>query len=173
MTSRVVLIGLRGAGKSSVGPILAARLGVPFVDTDRVVEEEAGRTLLEVWAAGEFREWEARAVARALRMPAAVVAAGGGAVLWDGFEKAARGWQAVWLDAAPEVLAERLAKDPRERPSLTGRPPGEEVAEVARARAPRYASVASFRVATDRLAVDAVAGEIVRLLRATRHGNAD
>lgn len=173
ISSRVLLIGPRGAGKSTVGPLLAARLGVSFVDTDRVVEEEAGRPLAALWAAGEFREREARALARVLAMPSAVVAAGGGAVLWDGFAAAARGWRVVWLDAAPEVLAQRIQEDPRDRPSLTGRPPAEEIGEVARSRGPVYAAVAWARVPTDRLAVDAVARKIAWLLRADPGGKAD
>ncbi len=170
-TSRVVLIGPRGAGKSTVGPLLAARLSVSFVDTDRVVEEEAGRTIAEVWSG--FREREASVLGRILAGPPAVVAAGGGAVLWEGFKAAARGWTVVWLDAAPEVLARRLRKDPRARPSLTGRPPHEEIGEVARARAPLYASAAGTRVPTDRLGPDTVAEEIVRLLHSAARGKAD
>lgn len=172
-SSRVVLIGPRGAGKSSVGPLLAARLRVSFVDTDRLVEEEAGRPLPEVWASGEFRTREAAVLARVLAMPAAVVAAGGGSVLWEGFRQAVRGWRVVWLDADPEVLGARLRGDPRPRPSLTGRPAAEEIGEVARSRAPLYAAVAWRRVATDRLAVDAVAAEIEGLVRATQEGKAD
>jgi shikimate kinase len=94
-------------------------------------------------------------------------------VLWDGFAAAARGWRVVWLDAAPAVLSERIRRDTRERPSLTGPPAAEEVEAVARSRAHLYAAVAWARVPTDRLAVDAVAGEIARLVRATTRRNAD
>jgi shikimate kinase len=173
MSSRIVLLGPRGAGKSSVGARLATRLSVPFVDTDRAVEEEAGRPLPALWAAGEFRAREERAVARALALPEGVVAVGGGAVLWDGFRDAVRGWKVVWLDASPAVLAARILGDPRPRPSLTGRPPEEEIGEVTRARAPLYAAVAWRHVRTDRLQVDEVASEIERLVRATGGGSAD
>jgi shikimate kinase len=171
MTSRVLLVGPRGAGKSTVGPLLAARLSVPFLDTDRLVEEEAGRTIAEVWA--DFRGREAKVLLRVLSGPPAVVAAGGGAVLWDGFRAAAAGWAVVWLDALPETLARRIREDPRTRPSLTGRPADEEIGEVARARAPLYAAVARTRVPTDRLGPDAVAEEILGLLRAAHGGKAD
>ncbi len=170
-TSRVVLIGPRAAGKSTVGPLLAARLGVSFVDTDRLVEEEAGFAIAEV--SSDFREREARVLERVLRAGPLVVAAGGGAVLWDGFAAAAHGWAVVWLDAAPETLARRIEADPRARPSLTGRPPHEEIGDVVRSRAPRYAAVAKIRVETDRLGADAVAAEIIRLLRAAGWGKAD
>src|SRR5262245_38599603 len=122
-SERVVLVGARGAGKSTVGPLLAARLGVSFVDTDR----EIG-AILRVDAS--FRDPQAAVLGRVLGGPPAVVAAGGGAVLWPGFAAAARGWRVVRLDAAPEVLSRRLREDPRDRPSLTGRPPHEEIAEV-------------------------------------------
>jgi len=171
MTSRLVLVGPRGAGKSTVGPLVAARLGVSFVDTDRLVEEEAGRPIAEIWA--DFREREARILERVLSGGPAVVAAGGGAVLWEGFAAAARAWEVVWLDAAPEILARRIQEDPRARPSLTGRPPHQEIGDVVRSRAPRYAAVATIRVETDRLGADAVAKEITRLLRAAGRGKAD
>ncbi len=169
--SRVVLVGPRASGKSTVGALLAARLAVSFVDTDRLVEEEAGRSIAEVWA--DFREREARVLDRVLKAGPAVVAAGGGAVLWDGFASAARGWTVVWLDAAPETLARRIRSDPRVRPSLTGRPPHEEIGDVVRSRAPRYAAVARIRVETDRLGADAVVEEIVHCLRAGGRGKAD
>jgi shikimate kinase len=165
-SERVVLVGARGAGKSTVGPLLAARLGVSFVDSDREVGPIA-----RVDAA--FREREALVLARVLAGPPAVVSAGGGAVLWPGFLAAARGWRVVWLDAAPEVLARRLREDPHARPSLTGLPPHEEIAAVARERAPLYAAVAWKRIETDRLGPDAIAEKIAGLVRAAMGGKAD
>jgi len=169
----VVLVGPRGAGKTTVGRALAARLGLAFLDTDRMVEEEAGRPLAELWAEGTFREHEAAVLCRVLAGSGAVVAAGGGAVLWNGFRAAVRGWAVVWLDAAPEVLARRLRADPTVRPSLTGRAPDEEIEAVALARAPLYEAVAWRRVRTDRLGPDGVADEIVALVRARGPRNAD
>jgi shikimate kinase len=173
MRARVVLVGPRGAGKSAVGPPLAARLGVSFLDTDRLVEEEARRPLAELWAAGEFRAREREVLARVLAGPPAVVAAGGGAVLWDGFAAAVRGWTVLWLDAEPDVLRRRIEGDPRPRPSLTGRAPGEEIAGVRRARAPLYAAVAWRRVTTDRLDPDTLAEGIAELLRTRARPAAD
>jgi shikimate kinase len=173
MRARIVLIGPRGAGKSTVGPILAARLGVSFLDTDRLVEEEAGRPLGELWARGEFRAREREVLRRVLTGAPAVVAVGGGAVLWDGFAGAARGWTVIWLDAEPDVLRRRIEADPSARPSLTGQPPAEEIAEVRRAREPLYAAVAWRRVATDRLAPDTLADGIAELVRTRARRAAD
>ena len=165
MPAGVLLIGLRGAGKSVVGAALAQRLGLPFVDTDRLVEAESGRSVEELLEDGSFRAIEQETLARVLAGEAAVIAAGGGAVLWEGLRRAARRWRVVWLDADTGVLARRIRADARSRPSLTGRPADEEVAEIARERAPLYAAVAWRRIDTGRLDPDTLAEQIAELLR--------
>jgi shikimate kinase len=157
---RIVLIGPRGAGKSSVAKALALRLGLPCVDTDARIEEQSGRSIAALLADGSFRRLEREAVADALRLDAAVVAVGGGAVLWDGFAGAAAGWTVVALDAASDVLARRIREDECVRPSLTGEPADEEIATVAKERAERYAALAHFSVATDNFDV----GEVVEVI---------
>src|SRR5581483_10132189 len=80
----IVLVGMMGAGKSSVGRRLAARLGIPFVDADAEIESAAGRTIAEIFAEhGEsyFRAGEARVIARLLEQGPQVLATGGGAVM--------------------------------------------------------------------------------------------
>jgi len=160
---RVALIGARGAGKSAVAPLLAARLGVGCVDTDALVEARAGRTIPELFAAGAFRAWERRVVAEALRAERGVVALGGGAVLDPSFD--ATGWIVVRLTAAPAVLARRLLADPSPRPSLTGAPPHVEVAEVCASREARYRELAQLTIATDTLDVGDVVESILTHLR--------
>ncbi|HLY36008.1 MAG TPA: bifunctional shikimate kinase/3-dehydroquinate synthase [Candidatus Limnocylindria bacterium] len=126
MPDGVVLIGLSGSGKSTVGRIVAERLGRPFLDTDdliaqRIREPAAGY----LRRAGEpaFREAEARAVDEAVRQPGAVIAAGGGAP-----DDPLNRWQlwshgtVVWLHAPDEVLLARLARDRQPRPMLAGDP---------------------------------------------------
>lgn len=171
-SSGVVLIGPRGAGKSTVGPLLAARLGLPFEDVDERIRRETGRTIGDLLREGVFRGLEAECLAARLRGPPAVVAAGGGAVLWEGFRDAAQGWRVVWLDAGAAVLAERIARDPRERPSLGGRPPAEEIGDVARERRPLYAAAAWRRVATDHLDPVTVCRRIAELLASARQPGA-
>ena len=161
----VVLIGARGGGKSTVGVALAARLGLPFHDTDSIVERETGRGIAELLADGSFRCREQAVLARVLAAAPAVVAAGGGAVLWDGFARAAQAWRVVWLDADPDVLARRIRDDLCTRPSLTGEPADLEIEAVARARAERYRTAAWRRVDTTGLAPDAVVDRIEKLLR--------
>ena len=164
-SSRVLLIGPRGAGKSTVGPPLARLLSVPFVDTDAELERQTGRTVAELMREGVFRVLEADEARRALASGRAVVAVGGGAVLWDGLEDACAGWRVVWLDAAPAVLAGRIRGDGPARPSLTGPAPADEIAEVRAAREPLYAALAWRRIATDEAAPDEIARRIHRLLK--------
>ena len=166
MLSRgVVFIGPRGAGKSTVGPPLAELLSLPFVDTDAEVERETGRTIAELMGDGIFRDLEAGVAGRALAGGRAVVAVGGGAVLWGGLEDACAGWRVVWLDAAPAVLAGRIRGDGSARSSLTGLEPAEEIADVRAAREPLYAALAWRRIATDETAPDEIARRIHRLLK--------
>jgi len=160
----VLLIGPRGAGKSSVGALLAETLGLPFVDTDLRIEERTGRTIADLLRDGSFREREAEVLEVALGAPPAVIAAGGGAVLWQGLARAARGWWTVWLDADARTLARRIAADRRERPSLTGRPAEVEIGAIAAERSPLYARLAARRVDTTLLDPGQVASILAREL---------
>lgn len=117
----VVLIGMPGSGKSSVGELAAGRLGVPFMDTDAMVEEAEDRAIPEIFAAdGEafFRDREGAAVRRAARLDGAVVATGGGVILREENMAALRQTGTVFfLDRPPEVLA---GLDHGGRPLLAG-----------------------------------------------------
>ncbi|MYI83232.1 MAG: 3-dehydroquinate synthase, partial [Chloroflexi bacterium] len=119
---QIVLIGLSGVGKSSVGAILAERLGWPLIDTDDLVTELEGRSPAElITTRGEpdFRKIEERVVAEAARRTPAVISLGGGAFLSPRSRRALgeRGL-ICWLDAAPAEIARRL----REAPDSTERP---------------------------------------------------
>jgi 3-dehydroquinate synthetase/shikimate kinase len=145
----VVLVGLPGSGKSVVGRRLAHRRGATFLDLDNAIEEAAGRPIPAIFEAeGEagFREREAKAVAdlgppdpsAAVRR---VIATGGGAVLdprnrWRLYH----GRTAVWLDARPEVLAQRLRKSRNVRPLIVRREPVAAIRQLTAARERFYSA---------------------------------
>jgi shikimate kinase len=171
---RVVLIGLRASGKSSVAALLATRLGVPSVDLDdrtRVLSNCA--TVREAFAAlGEarFRELEADALRAALAEPPSVLALGGGTPTAPGAAELLQSARAegraflVFLDPPLDALARRLSADAGDRPSLTGRGVVEEISEIAARRRGPYAALAELVLRED-LAPDALADRIEAALR--------
>jgi len=167
----LILIGLMGAGKTTVGQVCAQRLGRPFVDTDALVEAAAGASVREVFAAeGEsgFRAREVVAVADAVASPEPlVIACGGGAVLDPANRRAlsAHGF-VVWLRASPEALGARVGDD-HDRPLLAGGPSVATLTRLARLRAGAYEATADAAVDTDDVAVADVADRVLAAL-ATR-----
>jgi shikimate kinase len=166
----VWLVGMMGAGKSSVGPALAARLGRRFVDIDAEIERERGLAVSEIFAReGEaaFRALERAAVLRWLGAPA-VVALGGGAIARPDLRAAVLGaGTLVWLRARPETLLARLG-DADSRPLLAGLSAAARLArlrELLAEREPAYAT-AALAVDTDDAAVDDVVERIARALAA-------
>ena len=119
----ITLVGLMGAGKSSVGRRLASALGLPFRDADEEVERAAGRSVAEIFAdLGEaaFRDGERRVIARLLDEPPHVLATGGGAFMNDDTRRLILDrTTAVWLKADIELLARRVARK-TDRPLLQG-----------------------------------------------------
>jgi shikimate kinase len=162
----VVLIGFMASGKTEVGRALAARLGYEFVDTDQLVESEAGRTVAELFAdSGEehFRGMERDAVVRAAAKPARVIASGGGAILHlrnYGVLKGAG--PVVYLRTSVDELVARLG-DGRGRPLLAS-DPAEAVPRLLHRRAPVYESAADLIVDTDGRTPAEVAAEIAERL---------
>lgn len=142
ITRPIVLIGLMGVGKTTVGRRLAQRLKLPFVDADAEIESAAGMTVAEIFERfGEphFRDGERRVIARLIDGAPKVIATGGGAFL-NAETRALILDQAtaIWLDAAPKVLAERVAKRDH-RPLLRGKDPLKVLTELAEVRNPVYA----------------------------------
>jgi shikimate kinase len=166
----LVLVGLMGAGKTTVGERCAERLARPFVDTDDVVEATAHRSVPELFAeAGEsvFRDLERDAVRDATASPsAAVIACGGGAVLDPENRRRLReAGTVVWLRAAPAVLAERVDTDGVERPLLAPRGAVATLERLAVVRAAAYEAVADAVVDTDGRTVDEVADAVLEVYR--------
>lgn len=148
----ITLIGYRGCGKSSVGPLLAERIGCSFADSDQLVETRAGKTISNIFATdGEaaFRQFETDVLEDLLDTPPAVIATGGGAVLAEiNRERMQEAGPVVWLQASAETLAARIFNDQstgkNSRPSLTGKSIAEEVAEVLAARSSVYQLAATL-----------------------------
>lgn len=164
----LVLVGLMGAGKTSVGRRCAARLRRGFVDTDDVVETRTGTTVAELFVTrGEdgFRALERDAVAEVVASPEPrVIACGGGAVLDPENRRLLRAsGTVVWLRAAPATLSGRVGQQPGTRPLLAGGSPAATLEELAVARADAYTDAAHSVVDTDSRDQDEVADEVVRI----------
>lgn len=166
MPDNIVLIGFMGSGKTTVGKILAASLGWPFLDTDTIIEEETCLPIKKIFALyGEqyFRELEQAAVARATASRRAVIATGGGAVLSGvNVQRLRAGNKVVWLQVGLETVLQRAGVS-GDRPLLQGRH-REEVANLLKYREPYYA-FADVYVKTDGKNATAVAGEIKEALK--------
>jgi shikimate kinase len=147
----IALVGLMGAGKTSVGRRLAKRLSLPFVDADSEIEAAAGLTVAEIFerfGEAHFRDGERRVIARLIEGPRRVIATGGGAFM-DAETRTlilAR-CTAIWLDGEVETLAERVGRRGH-RPLLEDKDPRMVLAALAEARNPIYAS-AHFTVRSD------------------------
>ena len=138
----IVLIGLMGVGKTTVGRRLAARLGLPFVDADQEIELAAGMRIAEIFdrfGEDHFRDGERRVIARLIDGTAKVIATGGGAFMNDATRALilARA-TAVWLDADLDTLAGRVARRD-DRPLLRGKNARAVLGELAAMRNPVYA----------------------------------
>jgi shikimate kinase len=156
MTGAVVLVGAPGSGKSTVGALLAERLGLPFVDVDAVIEQRTGRTIADLFAdEGEpaFRALEEQTTLELLDQ-AGVLSLGGGAVLSATTRTALQGHRVIWLQVGAATAVQRVGLN-EARPLLLGNVRGRLIKLLAE-RTPLYAEVATEQVETDRLTPDAV-----------------
>ena len=164
----LILIGLSGGGKSTIGPLLAAELDRPFLDTDSLIVESAGRTIPEIFATdGEaaFRALERAAVERALSGPPAVIATGGGAPVDP--QSRSRLWQGnlvIWLDAPVETLAARLGNGGAGRPLLATGGPAARLRTLLDQRKPIYAE-AHVKLETHSLSPEAAVRTLVQRIQ--------
>jgi shikimate kinase len=167
----IVLVGLMGVGKSTVGRRLAHRLRLPFADADEEIEAAAGLSIAEIFdrfGEGYFRDGERRVIHRLIDGTPKVIATGGGAFI----NEDTRGLIlshgiAVWLDARIDVLAERVRRRDT-RPLLRGRDPREVLAELARVRNPIYA-LAPIHIASHKAPHEATVSAILKALPEVSH----
>jgi len=165
----IVLVGMMGVGKSSIGRRLAARLGVPFVDADAEIEKAAGMSIADIFARhgeADFRSGEARVIARLLDGGPQVLATGGGAVMNADTRAAikAKG-VSIWLSAELDVLMRRINKRKNDRPMLQTADPAATLRRLLVAREPAYAQ-ADLTVQSREVPHDAIVSEIMMSLAA-------
>jgi shikimate kinase len=163
----IVLVGMMGVGKSSIGRRLAARLGIPFVDADAEIEKAAGMSIADIFARhgeADFRSGEARVIARLLEGGPQVLASGGGAVMNADTRAAikAKG-VSIWLSAELEVLLRRINKRKNERPMLQTTDPATTLRRLLETRAPIYAQ-ADLTVQSREVPHEAIVTEIMSAL---------
>jgi shikimate kinase len=162
-----VLIGPPGAGKSTVGPLLAALLGAEFTETDSLVEAAAGKPVSDIFISdGEpvFRDMERRAVAQALASRPGIVALGGGAVMDPGTRELLAGHSVVYLQTAFTSAVRRVGLD-TPRPLLLQNPRAR-MRELLDERLPVYEALARITVTTDDRDPQEIADEIAATVTA-------
>ena len=162
----VALVGMMGAGKSSIGRRLALRLGIPFVDADAEIEKAAGMTISDIFAVrgeAEFRAGEARVILRLLESGPQVLATGGGAFTNPDTRIAigAKGIS-IWLKAEFDVLMKRIRRR-HDRPLLKTDDPGATLRKLMEEREPVYA-LADLTVQSREVMHEKIVDEIVSAL---------
>jgi shikimate kinase len=162
----VVVVGPPGAGKTTVGELLAAKLGVPFRDVDADIVELAGKPIADIFTDDgepEFRRIEREVVARALDEHEGVLALGGGAVLAESTRRLLAGHTVVFLNVGMAEGVRRTGLSTA-RPLLAGVNPRATFKALLDARLPLYREVATVEIDTDKHEPDGIVDEIVATL---------
>jgi len=165
--SPIVLVGVPGAGKTTVGKLLAKSLKQEFFDSDRVIEAQAGKSVSDIFTQdGEpiFRKLEHDVIADLLQKSGVVIALGGGALGNDETRNFVKGTTAIWLVAGLAQAVDRVGMN-RNRPLLLGNVRGQ-LAELMNAREPFYKEVAKLTIDTSKLTPNEVVASILNELNA-------
>ncbi|EKM96135.1 shikimate kinase AroK [Stutzerimonas degradans] len=167
----LILVGPMGAGKSTIGRLLAKELRLPFKDSDKEIEQRTGASIpliFDVEGEGGFREREQAAIADLCMLNGVVLATGGGAVLREDNRRALRsGGQVVYLCTSVEQQLERTSRD-RNRPLLQAADPRAVLETLMAVRDPLYREIADIVVETDERPPRLVVMEILERLHALR-----
>jgi shikimate kinase len=167
----VVLIGYRGSGKTTVGRLLAQRLGKAFVDCDEAIVARQGKSIREIFQIGgeeAFRKAEMEAISELASRADCVIALGGGAIVREENRRALAGHKIVYLRCEAEELLRRIKGDPASsdnRPNLTSLGGGiEEIQSLLRQREPIYRAAMSAELDVTHLTPLEVAERLERLI---------
>jgi len=165
----IVLIGYRGTGKSSVGEILAARLGMPYIGMDGEIVKRGGMSIPEIvgksgWP--EFRDRET-GLARELAARDGVIIDTGGGIIErpENMEALGKNARIFWLKAEVATIVSRIQGNSDRPPLTAGKTFTDEVAEVLERRTPRYRSAAHYEIDTDDLTPEQIADRIIAIVR--------
>lgn len=167
----VVLIGFRGAGKTTVGKILSQRLGKEFVDADEYLERKEGKTIKEIFAVGGeklFRQIESLVIAELSLLDNKIIATGGGVILRDeNVKNLKQNGVIIFLDAGAETLYRRICGDPlthQRRPNLTNQGGYQEIQHLLEFRKPLYNKAADCVINTTDITSNDITDKIVAFI---------
>ena len=168
----IILIGFRGTGKTTIGKMLAQRLGKEFVDADEYLEQKEGKTIKDIFSEGGeklFREIETQIIAELCRLDNRVVATGGGAILREENVRALRkSGIIILLEADADTIYERIHKNTlagQRRPNLTNQGGYQEIEYLLEHRRPLYDRTADFVINTTSMSAVDAANKIITFIK--------
>ncbi len=175
MTKRILLVGMMGAGKTTVGRALAQRLRYPYLDSDEQVERHTGQTVREIFEArGEaaYRAQEKLALAQALTSdgPVVVSVAGGAVLDPDNRRRLRQAGLVVWLRASVHTLARRVDAGEEGHRPLLGDDPLADLSRLYQQRRPLYGQVADMIIDVDLLTSEQVVEQVLERIRSPQPG---
>lgn len=169
MKTSIVLIGYMGTGKTAVGERLAEKLGMKFIELDRLIEKHAGRKIPDIFREdGEtaFRELEIEAAKKAASEKNAVIACGGGIILNKiNIDRLRENGVTVYLTASPQTILKRISAEKGQRPLLEVQNQLKTITDMLKFRKPYYERSANITVNTSKLNIETTAKRIISKLK--------